>query len=606
MAIRKMAFVQIKATADNYKETLIRTHECADFHAELAAEIIDLENGDSVLEDDGFYRNAMNDIRHLSGGAGCGIAILDKITKFTDEQVKTFISELTEQFTVVNEVNEATKLNEDDMHALEKLKAIGLEKIHDCTYLRFGFGRLTKEAYKKLFLHDSDMFSVSELHKDKDTHWICYATSHTYYKEVRQILDSLFFEELALPPVDVDNIVCRYNEMINEVYTYCNYRYELLRLYKFVGLIDGLYIITGFIPRDRLDYLKQIYHDLNVEVVEIDNEQFDLTAPTMLKNNWFVRPFEMFVKMYSLPAYKDFDPTSFVCITYCILFGIMFADLGQGMLLALGGALILKWKPKMTIAAIINRVGIFSMIFGFLFGSFFGNEHLLNPLHQSLFNVKDKLFEVMHNDSTMPLLIGAVAIGAFLILSSMLLNMYLKFKHKEWGELLFGQNGVAGFVFYSFILVAIVELFLFKNNLLVPPYTIIFIGLPVLSFILEKQLCLLIEGHGFKPKVGWGSYILESFFEAFDILLSFITNSMSYLRVGGFVLSHAGMMLVVMTLVEMTGNAGILVMIFGNLFVMCLEGLIVGIQALRLEYYEMFSRYYTGGGREFRPITSEI
>ena len=85
-----------------------------------------------------------------------------------------------------------------------------------------------------------------------------------------------------------------------------------------------------------------------------------------------------------------------------------------------------------------------------------------------------------------------------------------------------------------------------------------------------------------------------------------ITNSMSYLRVGGFVLSHAGMMLVVMTLVEMTGNAGILVMIFGNLFVMCLEGLIVGIQALRLEYYEMFSRYYTGGGREFRPITSEI
>ena len=79
---------------------------------------------------------------------------------------------------------------------------------------------------------------------------------------------------------------------------------------------------------------------------------------------------------------------------------------------------------------------------------------------------------------------------------------------------------------------------------------------------------------------------------------------MSYLRVGGFVLSHAGMMLVVMTLMDMVGGFGSpIVLIIGNLFVMGLEGLIVGIQTLRLEYYEMFSRYYVGGGKKFEVMS---
>ena len=82
-------------------------------------------------------------------------------------------------------------------------------------------------------------------------------------------------------------------------------------------------------------------------------------------------------------------------------------------------------------------------------------------------------------------------------------------------------------------------------------------------------------------------------------MLSFVANTMSFLRVGGFVLSHAGMMAVVMTLKEMSGAYGIVVMILGNVIVILLEGLIVGIQTLRLEYYEMFSRYYEGGGKKF-------
>ena len=102
---------------------------------------------------------------------------------------------------------------------------------------------------------------------------------------------------------------------------------------------------------------------------------------------------------------------------------------------------------------------------------------------------------------------------------------------------------------------------------------------------------------------GVGGFIIEGFFELFEVVLSYVTNTLSFLRVGGFVLSHAGMMLVVATLMNMTSGAGsILVMILGNLFVMGLEGLIVGIQVLRLEFYEMFSRFFEGDGNIFNPL----
>ena len=248
------------------------------------------------------------------------------------------------------------------------------------------------------------------------------------------------------------------------------------------------------------------------------------------------------------------------------------------------------------------------MIFGFLFGSVFGVETLLNPVHQSLFGVREKLFEVMDASATMPLLIGAVAIGAVLILMTMIINIYLNIKRKEMAEALFSQNGVAGFIFYGYIILFLIGMFMpdmLPFNPGSKPLMILFIGVPVVLFFMKEPLNGLMKGEGLTPHQGWGNFVLEEVFEVLEIILSFVTNSLSYLRVGGFVLSHAGMMLVVMTLVKMTGNAGPVVFVLGNLFVMGLEGLIVGIQTLRLEYYEMFSRYFVGNGKKFTMISSE-
>ena len=93
--------------------------------------------------------------------------------------------------------------------------------------------------------------------------------------------------------------------------------------------------------------------------------------------------------MYSLPKYYDFDPTPFLAITYCILFGIMFGDLGQGLVLLIGGEILYRKSNKsFRLAGIVSRCGITSVIFGFLFGSVFGNEEILGPVHQSLFHVR--------------------------------------------------------------------------------------------------------------------------------------------------------------------------------------------------------------------------
>jgi len=106
----------------------------------------------------------------------------------------------------------------------------------------------------------------------------------------------------------------------------------------------------------------------------------------------------------------------------------------------------------------------------------------------------------------------------------------------------------------------------------------------------------LIEG-------GKGMFVVQAFFEMFEVLLSYFSNTLSFVRIGAFAVSHAAMMQVVMMLAgaENGGTPNIIVVIIGNLIVLGMEGLIVGIQGLRLQYYEFFSRFYKGDGREFKP-----
>ena len=124
----------------------------------------------------------------------------------------------------------------------------------------------------------------------------------------------------------------------------------------------------------------------------------------------------------------------------------------------------------------------------------------------------------------------------------------------------------------------------------------------ILIFFCEPLSKLVNKEKNWQPE-SWGGYVVENIFESIEILLSYITNTMSFLRVGAFVLVHAGMMMVVFVLAETAGGAGYwITVVIGNIVVMALEALLVAIQVLRLEFYEMFSRFYAGEGRAYQPV----
>ena len=171
------------------------------------------------------------------------------------------------------------------------------------------------------------------------------------------------------------------------------------------------------------------------------------------------------------------------------------------------------------------------------------------------------------------------------------------------GRLLFSPSGVSGIVCYG---CAVLCIALYATGHALPATGILLaaIGLPLLAIMLKEPLSNLLEHKKqIFPEESRGMFFVEAFVELFDVVLSYATNSISFVRVGAFALSHAGMMGVVMTLAGYeSGSPNYLVVILGNILVTGLEGLVVGIQVLRLEYYEMFSRFYKGSGRPFHSF----
>lgn len=604
MAIVKMKYVSVATDESHIDEMVLDGVHSGLLHAVHAADIINEDNGGHLINDENPYSGYLQTLQNFAHSVNYTLDPERAPKKhYTNEEMDTFIDELDETFGLETDAN-TVLLTPDDEQALGALSECGFERMHACQYLNFGFGRLPRESYKKLSMYKDEIFVHHHVHETPQYVWMLYVTSDSYVDKVRKIFKDLYFEPIDIPMIDVKKQLEHYKDQIDDIYAFCNEENSVHELYPYIAEINEKYLLSGFVKADEVDHYKAIFKDLPSTIeVKDPSEVPDLECPTLLKNNWFAKPFEMFLGMYGVPKYTDFDPTGFMAFTYCLLFGIMFGDLGQGLVLFILG---LVFEKKGQIFGIINRCGITSMIFGFLFGSVFGYEELLNPVHQSLFGVREKLFDVMAQSSTMLLLIGAVAIGAVLILTTQCMNIVNRFKHHQLGDAIFSQNGIAGLVFYGGIVFAIVATMLLGWNVLNPVYLGIFIVLPVISFVMKEPLSNAVEHKTVKPEEGWGGYIAQSIFELIDVLLTFVTNSMSYLRVGGFVLSHAGMMLVVMTLVEMTGKAGVAVLIFGNIFVMVLEGLIVGIQTLRLEYYEMFSRYYDAGGVQFNALSAKV
>ena len=509
-----------------------------------------------------------------------------------------------------------------------------MDEIFGCQYLKVRFGRLPKDSYVKLPYYENLPFTFREYDFDGEYYWGMYFVPQASSEEVDNIFASLYFERMWVPDfvhgtpqdalaqimADENDLQAQQKELddlaavaspediafLKAAAAWLNYESQLAQMHRYVILLENSYYISGFVPQDQVSRLKDAVGKELPDVRANTDEEVGakgtdlLKPPTKLKNNWFAKPFEMFIDMYGLPGYGDIDPTSFVAVTYAILFGVMFGDVGQGVLLGLIAYFIMYKKMHMQLGQVVARCSIFSVLFGFVYGSVFGFEHALDPMYRAL-GFAEKPLEVMEPGSINAILISSIAAGVFIIAAAIVTGIISNLRRGIVAKTLLSVNGVSGLVFY----LALILLLLPMLGVQLPfvgsvPYCILFLGVPFVCMYFSEPICELLAGR--KPgKVG--EILINGFFEMFDAVLSFASNTMSFLRVGGFVLAHAGMMTVVFTLANMTsGVPYVLIVIVGNLFVMALEALFVGIQVLRLEFYEIFSRFFEATGAPFTPL----
>lgn len=638
MAIAKMKLINITGDNEYLNDVLLKFVDLDYFHPEPATKFVDSVHGLTTLVEENPIVEVLNHFKEVVSDMELDVAEKEMRSRDYDlNEMKAYIDDIHKRYLdgaiVKKDLETVIQENKDALIQVRNIESIdlNLDDLFECKYIKIRFGRLPLDSVEKLQYYRNRPFVFKSFSQDDTYSWCVYLTTEKYEGDVDNIFSSLYFERIRIPEFvhgtperaketlqeEIDNDykqLQHVNEVLAKLKDECrehfaeikgeleflNHTYEAR---KYVVGLGERFSITGFIVEDDVDKLKRTFEDLKEVEIEVRPAHSDkrLAPPTKLKNGWFARPFSMFVEMYGTPEYEGIDPTMFVAVTYTLLFGMMFGDVGQGLVLILVGYLAYKYKG-MKLGDVGVRIGISSTIFGFIYGSVFGNETLLNPLYQTVFGLSEKPIEVMTSEFIPILLILSVGIGAFLIVFSMCVNIFLQIKNKNMGELFFSQNGFAGLVFYSSLVGGLAYTLLSGNNLFTIPFVLICLILPLVLIFMKEPFTNKLENKAMFPE-GFGAFCIESIFELLEVCLSYITNTISYLRVGGFVLSHAGMMMAVTLIMGMVGNAGgLLVGIFGNILVMCLEGMIVGIQVLRLEFYEMFSRYFNGNGIAFQSL----
>jgi len=369
------------------------------------------------------------------------------------------------------------------------------------------------------------------------------------------------------------------------------------------GRFSYTYLITGWVPSravsDFVAGIKKVSPAILMEAFPFKRGNRKEDVPVILQNPKPLRPFQQLVTTYGQPRYEEMDPTFLLAITFPFLFGAMFGDAGHGALLALLGLLLSSRKVKAlrsmaNFGGIITFCGISAIVFGFFYGNIFGFEDILRPL---LFRPSNSIL------TTMMIAVGA---GAVLLSAGFIVSIVNALAAKDMGRLLFDPHGLAGVVLY-WSLIGLATEALTKNNLLPPVVLGLLAAMAAISVMFSETFKRLIERHRPLIEGDLFSYLAGSFFELFELLISLLSNSVSYVRVAAFAVAHAGLsavILILAALISPSHGVGFwIVVAFGNLFIIGFEGMIVGIQTMRLEYYELFSKFFSGGGMEYEPLT---
>ncbi len=387
---------------------------------------------------------------------------------------------------------------------------------------------------------------------------------------------------------------------------------------------EFVYRINGWVPTcltakmtADLDALTEkrigirLYHPEEVASVISGSEQ----VPVQLRHGKIVSSFERMIFSYGSPLYGTIDPTPFVALFFTLLFGIMFGDAGQGLVFLLVGILMAAKKVKFggweKFGPVFIAIGISSTIMGLLTGEFFANEEILAPFSRwvtGLFGEpRNQILPMMPTGSSesikrMFTFFGfTVGVGFIINSTGLIINIINQFSLHRPGRAIFGKTGITGAVFFWYVIAFALRIAFFHHSPAI--YDWIIIGVSLFFTAFGEPFARAIEKERPVLENGAFSAVISGIVEIIEVVSSYLSNSVSFLRVGAFALAHAVLGYIIEKMVGIAPFAGgIAISIVGNAIVIVLEGMIVAIQVIRLQYYEFFSKFFNETGREFKPF----
>ena len=345
--------------------------------------------------------------------------------------------------------------------------------------------------------------------------------------------------------------------------------------------------VAGWVPAPALPELTDRLARLGAAAVPLAPPR-GTQPPTLLERQRRARAFDPLVQGYATVPYADVDPTLLAGLAYVAMFGMMFGDLGHGLLILVAAWLVRSGRVRRltTIQRIwpfLAGAGVAAAGFGILYGEFFGPTGLIPVLW--LAPLEDPV----------PLLVAAVAVGALLLAGAYVLGTVNRVREGGWIYALYARSGIAGSLLFLALGTLAAGIYLAADVL-------VMLGVAVASVAAVLAFVGLLAAAG-----GGAAGAVQAVVELFDLVVRVGSNLVSFARLAAFGLTHAALSAVVWqgtTAVwgpGLSAVAAIVLFLVGNAVALTLEALVAGIQALRLEYYELFSRVFDTEGRPFRP-----
>jgi V/A-type H+-transporting ATPase subunit I len=573
------------------------------------------------------YRRRLNTIKSFFGRTT--VLPDKKATEYMNEMaIKSVMKEIELEVTkYTHEMESVKKRQTEYLVKLDSYRFFGnldldLEKTGEVHNFYMGFGGIPSAQYTTFMDAVSTIPSVvMNVGTISQNNMVFFTVPNTAREQLESILKNVFYQDYGIPTDAKHNIrnrmmkygfeysmaldeeillekqreklINRLSETVVRIEASIEYYLNMAKLRGEMVSTNSVVLFSGWIPSDMISGLKNKIEEITEHKCEFLDEDAavlymrdGIMPPTRLNNPKPLKPFELLVNMFGTPNYKEFDPTPFAAVSYLIMFGAMFGDVGHGLVLSITGFILLLLKRTgqlASLAAIMVWAGISSAIFGVLYGEVFGKPLIDPPLWIS----------PIHNINT--ILISAIVFGVAMISFGTILGIINSFRRKDYGMMLFAPNGIAGLVFYWSLLYIGYTLL---TGGIMPPFIIY---IPIVSglFIwLDKWLSYKLFHHGEKQNPGLGAIDL------FETTLSMLSNTISFVRVGAFALNHGALMSAVFIIANMSDNpfGQAVAILIGNLFIIGFEGLVVGIQALRLEYYEFFMKFFRADGRRFHSL----